>query len=167
MSELLHQLGINWKLLAAQATNFFLLLVILRLTVYKPLLKLLGDRRKKIEQGLLDAETAARDLSEAEEIKASKIAEGERESVALIVSAEKRAKETETSLVAAAKEREVDIISKAKMRGETEIEAERERFHREAAGLMRAAMEKAVAANPDAISDALVEEAVAKLGKTQ
>ena len=53
MQQLLSQLGINWELLVSQAVNFALLLIVLRLFVYKPLLKLLHDRRARIQDGFV------------------------------------------------------------------------------------------------------------------
>ena len=56
--ELLSNLGINGKLLLAQIVNFFILLYILKRFAYKPILKVLDDRKEKIEKGLRDAENA-------------------------------------------------------------------------------------------------------------
>ena len=68
MQQLFAQLGIDWHLLLSQAVNFFLLLVVLRLFVYTPLLKLLHDRRARIEEGLTKADEADKRLVEVEEI---------------------------------------------------------------------------------------------------
>ena len=56
MGVLLEQLGINWKLLVSQGVNFFILLTVLALLVYRPLLKTMEERKKKIELGLRGAE---------------------------------------------------------------------------------------------------------------
>ena len=58
MQQLLDNLGINWELLLSQAVNFALLLIVLRIFVYKPVLKLLRDRRERIEGGLIKADEA-------------------------------------------------------------------------------------------------------------
>ena len=47
--ELFGKLGIEWKLLLAQGLNFILLLIILRKFLYKPILKMLDERRAKAE----------------------------------------------------------------------------------------------------------------------
>jgi F-type H+-transporting ATPase subunit b len=60
MEQLLTQLGIDWHLLISQAVNFFLLLIVLRIFVYKPLLTVLRERREKIENGIIKAEEADR-----------------------------------------------------------------------------------------------------------
>ncbi len=71
MEQLLSQLGIDWKLLLSQAVNFFLLLIVLRLFVYKPLLQMLHERRERIEEGIEKAKEADIRLLEAEEMKRS------------------------------------------------------------------------------------------------
>ncbi|MEK9178109.1 MAG: ATP synthase F0 subunit B, partial [Patescibacteria group bacterium] len=52
------QLGINWKLFLSQAVNFFILLIVLRAFVYKPLIQVIEKRNKKIKEGLEKAEEA-------------------------------------------------------------------------------------------------------------
>lgn len=63
-------LGINVPVLIAQIVNFTFLLVVLRLFIYKPVLKMLDERREKIREGLSAAErgreTAAVASREAE-----------------------------------------------------------------------------------------------------
>lgn len=52
MEELFHNLGINGKLLLAQAVNFLLLFFILQKFVFKRLFVFLDERKKRIEKGL-------------------------------------------------------------------------------------------------------------------
>jgi F-type H+-transporting ATPase subunit b len=70
--EVLHTFGFEWTLFAAQIVNFLLLFWILKKLLYKPVLKMLDDRRHKIEQGLKHAEEADRRLEQTLE-KESKI----------------------------------------------------------------------------------------------
>ncbi|MDP3900806.1 MAG: hypothetical protein Q8Q38_00470 [bacterium] len=52
MSDLFHNLGINWKLLAAQAFNFALVLFVLHRFVFRKLLVFLEERKEKIRRGV-------------------------------------------------------------------------------------------------------------------
>src|SRR3989338_7233599 len=70
---LIEQLGINWKLLLSQAVNFFILLLVLRFFVYKPLLIVIKERNKKIKQGLEKAEEADVRLKEVDIIAKKKL----------------------------------------------------------------------------------------------
>lgn len=65
--EALKSLGIDWKLLIAQAVNFLILLIILSKLLYKPIINLLDERKNKIEKGLADAEKSRKHLEKAEE----------------------------------------------------------------------------------------------------
>lgn len=53
--DILNQFGINPLLLAAQVVNFLILLFILKKFMYKPLLKVLDQRKKTIEDSLKNA----------------------------------------------------------------------------------------------------------------
>lgn len=58
MDELLHKLGIDWRLLIAQLVNFLILFVLLKKFLYKPVLDLLERRQQKIADGMRDADAA-------------------------------------------------------------------------------------------------------------
>jgi len=59
-------LGIDVKLIIAQIVNFAILFWLLSKFLYKPISGLLDDRATKIDKGLKDAETAAKDRAKAE-----------------------------------------------------------------------------------------------------
>lgn len=71
--DILNQFGINPILLAAQVVNFFLLLFILKKFLYKPILKVLAERRKKIEESLKNSEEIEKRLNEITEKEAEVI----------------------------------------------------------------------------------------------
>lgn len=71
------KLGISGGLLVSQIINFVLLMVILRLVLYEPVLKMLDQRKERIAQSMKDAERASAAAQEAEQEKA-KILEGAR-----------------------------------------------------------------------------------------
>lgn len=66
MDKAVEALGLNLPQLLAQVVNFFILLVILRLTLYKPVLKMLDARREKIAEGLNAAELARAEAASAQ-----------------------------------------------------------------------------------------------------
>ena len=66
MGEAFTALGINLPQLVAQIANFIVLLVILRLTLYKPILRMLDQRRERIAEGLGAAEAARAEASDAQ-----------------------------------------------------------------------------------------------------
>ena len=50
MDKAVEALGLNLPQLIAQVVNFFVLLLILRLVAYKPILKMLDERKQKMEK---------------------------------------------------------------------------------------------------------------------
>ena len=58
--------GWNWKLFLAQVVSFCIVAFLLRRFAYKPILAVLEERRRKIEEGQLNAEKIRKELAEAE-----------------------------------------------------------------------------------------------------
>ncbi len=126
--EVLHKLGIDWKLLIAQGVNFLILLYILKRFVYKPMLAFLDERAGKIESGLHNAEAATKRLEEAE-----------KEHKELLTEAQKQARNIVDEALAVAKRRDNEQLEKTKAEvaalleaGQKNIAEERERALREA-----------------------------------
>src|SRR3990172_3790661 len=60
-------LGFNLPALVAQLINFTLLLVLFSVFLYKPLMRVMDERRKRIEEGLEASDEAKRRLSQTEQ----------------------------------------------------------------------------------------------------
>ena len=67
ISSAFNALGINLPVLIAFCLNFLLLLLILRAFLYNPVLKMLDERRRRIEEGLNAADRAAQEAHDAEQ----------------------------------------------------------------------------------------------------
>jgi F-type H+-transporting ATPase subunit b len=160
MQQLVSQLGINWSLLLSQAVNFALLLIVLRIFVYKPVLKLLHDRQDKIEGGLVKAKEAEERLHEVDIIGKGKIKEAEQEAVNILKRTETEAKTVEGKLLAAAKQREEEAMASTATRLRSQEEESRRALEKEAAALVRLAITRTVELSPEKIDDALIAKAV-------
>ena len=66
MDKAVEALGLNLPQLIAQVVNFFVLLVVLRLVAYKPILRMLDERKQKIAEGLNAAEIARAEAASAQ-----------------------------------------------------------------------------------------------------
>ena len=66
MDKAVEALGLNLPQLIAQIANFAVLLLILRLTLYKPVLRMLDERKQKIAEGLNAAELARAEAASAQ-----------------------------------------------------------------------------------------------------
>lgn len=160
MQQLFDQLGIDWRLLLSQAVNFFLLLIVLRIFVYKPLLKLLHDRRARIEEGLTKADEADRRLLEVEEIGKGKIKEAETQALGILKKTESDAKVLEAKMLAEAKRKEADELKAKEAMLRAVEEASRRETEQEAITLVRRAIARTVELSPEKIDDALIAKAV-------
>lgn len=160
MNALLEKLGIDWSLFLSQALNFFLLLVVLRLFVYKPLLKVLHQRRRAIEEGLAKAKEAEVRLREVDEIFKVKVRQAEHQSIEIMKTAEQKARSLEMELVAEAQKKQQEIIQRAEqlalMQKKEAIEAAR----KEAIDLVKQALVKTVELKPEEIDTNLIAKVV-------
>ena len=82
------ELGLNLPVLVAQLVNFFLLLVLLRIFLYKPILEMLDRRKQRIQEGEQAAEQSKEQASQAETDVAKQIQEARQQSQALVAQAQ-------------------------------------------------------------------------------
>lgn len=137
MSELFAAFGIDWKLLLVQAINFGLLLVILWRFLYTPILRMIDERQRKIEEGVRAAEEAEKRLAaaagegQAIVTKASRVAEG------MVVLARTRAEEKGGEILKSAEEKAEAILADAAARA---AETQRSALQKSERGIAQAAM---------------------------
>lgn len=112
--ELITKLGIDWKILAAQIVNFFVLLFILYKFAYKPILGMLEKRSKIIEKGVHDAKASEERLKEIEETRRKILDEAAREVGKLLEKAKADAEAMKKNLMTAASEQAEDLLRRTK-----------------------------------------------------
>lgn len=157
------QLGVDWKLLLSQAVNFLLLLIILRLFVYKPILNMLKKRREKIEEGLAKAEEADVRLKEVDNISKKRIKEAENEAIGIIKNTEEKAKELEGELFKKTRNKEEILLKKTADEVLNQKEQAKREIKREAVELIKKALAKTVELAPEKIDEALIKKAVEQI----
>ena len=142
------------------------LLIVLRFFLYKPLLKLLADRKKKIEEGVEKAKMADVRLLEANETSKEKIREAEKQAIGIIQKTENDAKVLEAKLMSKAKEKEEAELKDFQGVLLSKEDASRRALDDEAKKLVKMAIVKTVALSPDLIDDALIAQAIKEIKKT-
>lgn len=163
MQEFFQSIGLDGKLLLSQAVNFLLLLIILRVFAYKPILKIIKERRERIEEGLTKAEEADRRLSEITTLKKEKLQEAEQEGMALLRETEEKAKDLEAELLERAHKKESEILKKADhLAGVREQEASK-KVQDEAGALVKEAIIKTVELDPEQVDEKLITKALSKV----
>ncbi|MBI3589471.1 MAG: hypothetical protein HY093_03635 [Candidatus Liptonbacteria bacterium] len=159
MQELVHQLGINWKLLLSQGANFLILLIVLTLLVYRPLAKVMEERRKKIEFGLVGAEEAERRLKEIDQLKEEKMTEADKNALKLISEAEKKGQKRFDEIIKVAEEKADGTLAEAARIAEHKKQEELDRLFEKANALIKEAIVKMVELDPKYIDDKLISRA--------
>jgi len=106
-------LGINLGFFLVQLFNFVILVVVLYAWAYKPILKLLDERKAKIAQGLEDARVAGEARANAEKDAAHIIAEAQAEAARKVAEATQRAEQAAVAVRTAADAEKARILQNA------------------------------------------------------
>lgn len=159
MQELVSQLGLDFKLLLSQGANFLIVVGVLTFLVYKPLLKILNERREKIELGLKVGEEAEKQLKEIEVSRKEILSEADKQAVKIVSESEALGKKREIEIVAMATEKSSRIMVEAEKTAEAKANESFKHLSKEAANLMRDAITRATAADPKSVDENLISRA--------
>lgn len=143
------QLGINLPGLIAQLINFAILLVGLRILLYRPLLRMLDQRRERIQAGLTAAERSQEQAAAAAEEVQRRLDEARQEGQNQIAQAQQIANRLQEERRA-----QTEVEAQAMLeRARTEIQLERDaaiaQLRREVADLTIATAEKIIGQSLD------------------
>ena len=117
----LFQVNLFWVIVSA--LNFIVFFALIWTFAFKPVSRMLDDRRERIEQGLKDAEQARRDRENAEAERVATLAEARKEANDILARAQRLAQETRDADIAATREE----LERLRVRAAAEIEAEKTR----------------------------------------
>lgn len=112
--EILSKLGIDPSVMIAQAVNFFALLAILTYFVYKPILRILDERRERIATAEQNAERIEHELAATEERTRAELAKAQSEAREIVANAKKIAKDAEEKMVAEAKAKVEKVVEEGR-----------------------------------------------------
>jgi F-type H+-transporting ATPase subunit b len=147
--EALFQINLFWVIVSA--LNFLVFFVLIWTFAFKPVSRMLADRRDRIEQGLQDAEQARRDRQNAEAERLATLAEARREANDILARAQRVAQETRDADIAATREE----LERMRDRATGEIEAEKARAIAELRGEVT---ELALAAAGRVVGESMTDE---------
>ena len=129
------QLGINWGVLITQIVTFIILLVLLRLFAYKPLMRMMDERSKRVKESLEQAESVKEQSAKAEEELKKQLEEAGREGQERIARAVKAGEELKQKAEEEAKRETEKLIVKARSEIQQERDAAVSQVRREFADL--------------------------------
>lgn len=164
MHELFENFGLDWKLIAAQVVNFFILLLVLKKFAYAPVVKMLNERQGRIKRGLEQSAESERRLVEAK-LKESEIVEvAERKALGMVSRAEEIAYEKEGAILDGAHKKAEQVIASAQRTIREERERQLEEVHKDAEDLIALATARVLGKmEPDKRDDVLVKDALKEL----
>jgi F-type H+-transporting ATPase subunit b len=142
--EILHEFGVNPILLVAQIINFLIIAYVLKRFAYKPILKLLEDRKKTIEQGIKQAEEARILLEQANEKETALLKNAQSTAKKMQEEAKKQSEEIMRKTEENAKERTEQMLLEAKAKIEQETKDAEKRLEKHTTELAMAFLQKAV-----------------------
>lgn len=132
--ELIAKLGLDWKILVAQLVNFGLLLTVLTLFVYRPILRLLDDRRERVRKAMEDVKAIENQKREIEQFKVEQFKKIDEECGRFLEAAKTQAETTKQEIVTAAEQEAKALLDKAKQ----QIADDRQRLMTEAQSALAA-----------------------------
>ena len=156
-------LGLNVPVLIAQTVNFIALLIVLRLLVYKPILGMLDERKKRIAEGLAAAEHGREREVEAARLAQEQIDTARREGQSLVQQSQQVAQRLQEEARQSAQTQAEALLERAR----SEIQLERDNaiseLRREFADLTIQAAEKVIGQSLDRNAhQRLIQEALAQ-----
>lgn len=125
--EILTDFGVKPVLLIAQIVNFLLLLFILKRFLYKPLLKVLEERKQKITQSLKNADEIQKRLEQVDFDREKQLQKALKEA-GLIVD---EAKKTSNKIIAEAHLKAKRDIQKLALQSKVSLKLEKEKLYQE------------------------------------
>jgi len=148
----LEGLGINPGFLLSQIVNFLILFVALYFLLWKRVLRTLDERRRRIQEGLENAERARQELARIEEEYQRRVAEGQAEAERIKAQALQEAEQAREEVLEKARAEAEKILAQAR--------AEAEVLRREAlVGMREQIVDLALTAASKVIGEALDEQA--------
>jgi F-type H+-transporting ATPase subunit b len=117
----LERLGIDIRLLVAQVVNFLILLLILRLTLYKPVMNMLRQRQEKIKENLRYAEQVKEQAAAEREKLQKELEEEKKRGQEALAQASQMSEKLRDQILVEAKEEAARLLEQAR----EEIEHER------------------------------------------
>lgn len=118
MEEVFNAFGLDAKLIVIQIVNFSILLLALWYFLYTPILNIINERHKKIEQGVQDAENAREKLSRAEEEQQEIITNAHSKADAIVAKSKDHAELKGSEILHEAQEKSERVIEDARQKAD-------------------------------------------------
>lgn len=168
MRELASHMGVDWRLLAAQAANFLILFFIFKKFVLRPLMEILAARRREIAKGLAYTQRAEERLAFAQQERDTMVKEARVEALVIVSEAEEIAKMKKDEMMAEARKKAEEIAVETKRRFQEERAKLKGEVGRETEKLVCLGIARVLGRmDPQERDSVLIREALQELGRIQ
>jgi F-type H+-transporting ATPase subunit b len=161
----MERLGINWALLIAQLFNVILLVWLLSRLLYRPVLNMLNERTRRIQESLRDAEQVKVQLANARKDYDAELARARQEAAGILAQAQERAKSQEQEIIAQARQEAERIRNEGREQAVQEREQLLRDLKNQMAELVTATATRVLGEELKSNHDRLIEESLASLGR--
>lgn len=159
----LGKLGISPDIFIAQLVNFLIVLFVLWKFAYKPIMKTLDERSKRIEEGLKNAQTMEERLAALEMERTEVIKKAQAEATKVLEAAQADAEDRKKDMIEKAKREVERVVVNGKAQLKNEQEAMLREARKEMAEIAVAAAKKILSEGVDAKkASSLAEEVIRK-----
>lgn len=157
-------LGIDFKLFLGQIINFLILLLILWRFAYKPIVKMLNERREKIADSIANAKKIEEDLIVTEQKTKAMLDQAQKEGQKILENSTQAATEQKKEIVALAKNQAEKEIARAKESINQEKELAARALQKETIALVSLATEKILRQETSAVlQKQAIDEAIEEI----
>jgi F-type H+-transporting ATPase subunit b len=164
-SSALEKLGINWGLLIAQMFNVIFLVWMLSRFLYTPLINLLSERTKRVEESLQEADKVREQMSAQRKENEVELAKARQEAAAVMAQAQERARVQEQEIINQARAEAERIKADARSSAELELDRLAGEFKNQAASLVVETATKVLGAELKGNHKQLIDESLGRLGR--
>jgi F-type H+-transporting ATPase subunit b len=155
-------LGINGQAFLIQLVTFVIIFLVLKKYAFKPILKVLNNRRELIEDGVRIGEEMKQKRNELEQEISSKLSEARATADKMIIEVQKEARQIIISAEEAAKQKTEKILASADDQIKQDSLRARRGLEKELVGLISEATEVIIGEKVDAKKDAVLIERALK-----
>ncbi|MDB4978177.1 MAG: F-type +-transporting ATPase subunit b [Candidatus Peribacteria bacterium] len=121
---LLTTLGINWGMLIAQMVNFVILMAALSYFLYKPVLRVIDDRRERVKKTMDDAKKLEQEVKDMEKQRAERLKSMDADAKEFLQKAKEYADKFKQDAMATAQQEASVVLEK----GRKQVEDERHKM---------------------------------------
>ncbi len=161
----MEKLGINWSLLIAQIVNVALLLWMLSSFLFKPIIAMLNERTKRVQESLAEADKMKSQIADSRKAYDAEIARARTEAAGVLAQAGERAKVQEAEIIAQARVEAERIKEDARKTLDQERDVLVRDLRGQMAQLVTATASRVLGAELKSNHDALIDESLASFGR--